>query len=306
MKTIKPFLISAAILLAGLLSFSKISAQPAEKMIKVVVAPDHQDWNYSLGEKVKFKIEVLRNSEPAENVSIRYEVAPETMPAVKKDSLKLKGDEIVVDGGSMKEPGFLRCTVSAFVDGIKYEGMATAAYAREAIKPTTDEPADFTAFWDKAKAENAKIPMDVKLTLLPARCTEKVNVYEANIQNYRIGTRLYGILCVPKKEGKYPAVLKVPGAGVRPYYGDVALAEKGLIVFEIGIHGISVTMDPSVYNDLAKSGLDGYPFYNLDDKDRYFTNGFTWDVSGRSILSFPCLSLTEPTWPSPAEARVVH
>lgn len=81
---------------------------------------------------------------------------------------------------------------------------------------------------------------------------------------------MYGILCVPKKAGKYPAVLKVPGAGVRAYAGDVATAEKGIITFEIGIHCISVIMDPSVYMDLGRSVLDGYPFYNLDDLDRYY------------------------------------
>jgi cephalosporin-C deacetylase-like acetyl esterase len=131
-------------------------------------------------------------------------------------------------------------------------------------------PADFVQFWDKAKADAAKVPMDVKLTLLPDRCTEKVNVYQANVQNYRVGTRLYGILCVPKKAGKYPAVLKVPGAGVRAYGGDVAMAENGIITFEIGIHGISVILDPSVYLDLGKTTLDGYPFFNLDDRDRYY------------------------------------
>jgi cephalosporin-C deacetylase-like acetyl esterase len=29
-------------------------------------------------------------------------------------------------------------------------------------------------------------------------------------------------------------------------------------------------MDPSVYNDLARTTLDGYPFFNLDDRDRYY------------------------------------
>jgi len=75
---------------------------------------------------------------------------------------------------------------------------------------------------------------------------------------------------VPKKAGKYPAVLKVPGAGVRPYGGDIALAENGIITFEIGIHGVSVIMDPSVYLDLGKTTLDGYPYFNLDDRDRYY------------------------------------
>jgi cephalosporin-C deacetylase-like acetyl esterase len=48
------------------------------------------------------------------------------------------------------------------------------------------------------------------------------------------------------------------------------MAENGVITFEIGIHGIPVTMDPSIYLDLGKTVLDGYPFYNLDDRDRYY------------------------------------
>ena len=72
-------------------------------------------------------------------------------------------------------------------------------------------------------------------------------MYEVNIQNYRIGSRLYGILCIPKAPGKYPAVLRVPGAGIRPYNGMIAEAEDGLITLEIGIHGVPVTMDLVIY-----------------------------------------------------------
>lgn len=267
---IKSLFVVSLLVLAGWLNLPEVLAQPVEKFVKVMVAPDHADWTYSVGEKAKFKVTVLKNSEIVKNAVIRYEVGPEMLTPVKTDSLQMKNDEFVIEGGTMAAPGFIRCKVTAYFEGNKYDGLATAGFAPETIKPTTLEPSDFTAFWDKAKAENAKIPMDVKLTLLPDRCTEKVNVYHANIQNFKVGTRLYGILCVPKKEGKYPALLKVPGAGVRPYYGDVAMAENGVIVLEIGIHGIPVTMDPSVYNDMGRSVLDGYPFYNLDDKDRYY------------------------------------
>jgi hypothetical protein len=58
---------------------------------------------------------------------------------------------------------------------------------------------------------------------------------------------------VPKKEAKYLALLTVPGAGVRPYYGNIAMAEKGLITFDIGIHGVPVNMDVSVYNHFQPS-----------------------------------------------------
>jgi cephalosporin-C deacetylase len=251
-------------------SFQLLYAQPLEKFIKISVAPDHTDWNYKVGEPVKFQIVVTKNSEPLLNTVIHYRVGPEMMTPVNSDSVNLKEGKIVIDGGTMKAPGFLRCKVSTWVDGNKYEGIATAGYNPEKIMPTTEVPADFTQFWDKAKADAAKLPMDAQLTLLPDRCTEKVNVYQASFQNVNEGSRLYGILCIPKKEGKYPAILEVPGAGVRPYYGDVTMAENGIITFQIGIHGISVIQPQAIYTDLFKTTLNGYWFFNLDDKDRFY------------------------------------
>ncbi len=265
-KTLGGFILSLLLLIP----VQVINSQPVEKLIKVAVAPDHADWTYKTGENVKFQVSVTQNSEPLKNVFVRYEVGLEMLAPIKRDSAALKDGKLVIDGGTMKTAGFLRCMVSAMVDGRKYESLATAGFSPESIEPTTELPADFIEFWDKAKAEAADIPMDVKTTLLPDRCTEKVNVFHVSIQNYRPGSRIYGILCVPKKEGKYPALLKVPGAGVRPYNGDIAMAENGIIVLEIGIHGISVIMDPSVYTDLGRSTLDGYWFYNLDDRDRYY------------------------------------
>lgn len=244
--------------------------QPVEQLVKVIVAPDHPDWTYKSGETAKFQISVLQNGNPVKDVKVKYQVGLEKLePTLKKEGVVLPKGTLNVEG-SLKTAGFLRCIVEAEIDGKTYKGMATAGYDPLSIKPTVATPADFVEFWDKAKSELATIPMDVKMTLLPERCTEKVNVYHVNIQNARVGSRLYGILCVPKKEGKYPALLKVPGAGVRPYSGDVAMAEKGIITLEIGIHGIPVTMDPTVYTDLGASALNQYYTYNLDNKDRYY------------------------------------
>lgn len=244
--------------------------QPTEKMVKVAVIPDHTDWLYTRGEMVRFKVAVTKNSEPLQNVKIRYEIGPEMLPSLVRDSAVLADGSRMITGGTMKEAGFLRCKVVAEYDGVKYDGLATAAFSPELIKPTTEYPLDFNQFWEKAKSDLATIPMDVKLTLLPDRCTELTNVYQANIQNFRIGSRLYGIVSIPRKPGKYPALLRVPGAGVRGYSGDVALADKGIITFEIGIHGLPVTLDAGIYNDLGRTALDGYPFFNLDDRDKYY------------------------------------
>ena len=245
-------------------------AQPVEQLIKVIVSPDHADWVYASGEQVKFTITVLQNGNTLKNSSLKYELGPEKMEPTKKDSLALANGTLVVDGGTMKEPGFLRCIAIATINNKTYRGLGTAAFDPQLIKPAVINPADFTAYWDQAKAELAKIPIDARMTLLPDRCTENVNVYHVNLQNFRTGARLYGILCMPKKEGKYPAILRVPGAGVRPYNGDIATAEKGFITLEIGIHGVPVNMDLSVYSNLGAGALAGYWNYNLDDKDKYY------------------------------------
>ena len=251
-------------------SFQTLLAQPAEQMIKLVVAPDHADWLYKPGEKVKFTISVLQNGNPVKNAAVKYSIGPEKMDPTKKDSLVLSNGTLTVDAGTMKTTGFLRCIASVDINGKKYTKMATAGFDPLNIQPTVNNPSDFTAFWDKAKNDLANIPIDARMTLIPERCTEKVNVYHVNLQNFRVGARLYGILCMPKKEGKYPALLSVPGAGVRAYYGNVAMAEKGLITFDIGIHGVPVNMDAVVYQNLGAGALNGYQNFNLDDRDRFY------------------------------------
>ncbi len=255
--------------LALLLVVNIALAQPAERFVKVIVAPDRTDWTYKPGEKVKFTISVLKSGNPVKDAVVRYEIGPEKMPATTNETKTLANGTLTLDGGTMKNPGFLRCIAIAEVDGVEYRGLGTAGFGPEQIKPTATDPADFDQFWTKAKDDLAKIPLDAEMTLLPDRCTETVNVYHVNLRNYG-NSRFYGILATPKKEGKYPAILHVPGAGVRPYYGDIENAEKGIITLQIGIHGIPVTMDPEVYDNLRYGALNGYQNFNLDDKDHFY------------------------------------
>ena len=260
-----------AIILVVLVSILRPGfAQPAGQIVKIVIAPDHNNWIYRSGEKVRFTGTVMQYGHPIKNAKLYYEVGPEKMETVKKDSMTLTDGKFVIEGGTMNTAGFLRCIITTEIDGKRYRALATAGFDPETIKPAIENPSDFTKFWDQAKADLAKIPMDAKMILIPERCTETVDVYQVNLQNNRVGARLYGILCVPKKVGKYPAILKVPGAGIRPYYGDVATAEKGIITLERGIHGIPVTLEPDVYFNLSAGGLFGYWNMNLDDRDRYY------------------------------------
>jgi cephalosporin-C deacetylase-like acetyl esterase len=131
-------------------------------------------------------------------------------------------------------------------------------------------PADFESFWQNTIAEARKTALEPTKRLLPERCTKDVNVYEVSFQNMSWGNRTYGILCVPVKEGKYPALLRVPGAGVRPYGGDIYTASQGAITLEIGIHGIPVTMEQGIYDDLNNGALKGYWEFGMDDRDKSY------------------------------------
>ena len=218
---------------------------------------------------LQFVVNVLRSGTLIDNAVIDYEAGPEMYPDVTKKGVTLK-DGTMKWTGSMKTPGFYRLKVTAHVGGKDYVGLCTAGFSPEQLQPATKCPADFDAFWEKALSDARRNALDPHLTLLPDRCTETVNVYEVSFVNDRPQGRIYGILCRPVKPGKYPALLRVPGAGSRPYGGDVWTASQGAIVLEIGIHGIPVTMEQKIYDNLNHGAFEGYWESNLDQPEKNY------------------------------------
>ena len=245
-----------------------MSAQPRRELIQVIVTPDRADWTYEAGEQAEFSITVLRNNVPLNGIEIAYTIQPELVEVWDQGTLILKKGSVSVKAKKFTDPGFLRCTATVNVDGKEYSSYATAGFSPEKIEPTTTLPDDFEEFWNQGREDLARIDINPVMTLMPERCTDKADVFHVQIDN--IEGKIYGILCKPKMEGKYPAILHVPGAGIRPYYGNVAEAEKGFVSFTIGIHGIPVNLDPGVYNDLRQGALRNYWTMNLDDKDRAY------------------------------------
>jgi cephalosporin-C deacetylase-like acetyl esterase len=245
--------------------------------VQVRVSPDHRDWSYQVGEQARFKVTVVADNEPLTDVAITYTVGPELMPASTKTAT-VPLDGLVIEGSSMKLPGFLRCTVMADVAGKKVKGVATAAFSPEKIVPTQIDPADFDAFWQSQKARLAEVPFESRRTLLPEWCTDKLNVYQVSFttlggpEKHPYAARIYGILCEPKAPGKYPAVLKVPGAHIRPYFGEKDLAERGVITLEIGITGIPVNLPKEVYDMLDVGPLNCYWTLNMEDREAFYYN----------------------------------
>lgn len=241
--------------------------------VQVEVTCDHPDWLYTPGEPVKFTVKVVADHAPLAGAKITYSFGPEMMPAEKKTVDAPADGTVVIEGGTMPIPGFLRCIATVERDGRTFRGLATAGFSPEKIKPTQTEPADFDEFWTKAKAELAALPLDPRLTPLPEESNDQIEVFQVSLQN--VGTppsrssRFYGILCVPRGDGPFPAMMVPPGAGIRKLHGQKTWAERGFITLEVGVHGIPVILPEELYASLS-GALGTYQEINLDHRDRYY------------------------------------
>ncbi len=250
------------------------AAQQRVGLLQVLVAPDHADWKYAPGQKPVFHIRAVRDGANAPGLAVTYTIGPEMLEPVIKQTVALPPEGLKVEGITLNVPGLVRCIATIEENGNRYRGLATAAFVPEKIQPTVKEPADFDAFWQAGKEELAKVPVEAERTLLPELSTAKVNVYHVSILTVGPGARgtarVFGLLSVPAKPGKYPALLRVPGAGVHKPGPMVEEAAAGVITLTIGIHGIPLTMDIPVYNRLIEGALNGYWTYGLDNRDRYY------------------------------------
>ena len=264
------------------------AAQVPDSTVRVEVTLDRPDWRYGVGDTAIFRVAVKRAGRDVPGTVVAIATAPERMRAIRVDTVMPSGAGATVKG-SLASPGFLRATATARIDGVTYTGMATAAFSPEKIDASTTAPPDFESFWQKAISDARRTPLEPVMTRRADWSTADVDVYHVSFQNHRAGSRIYGVLSVPSKPGRYPAMLVVPGAGVRPYFPSVSTARRGVIHLAIGIHGIPVDRDSLLYNELRSTALANYSTFGVEDRDSYYYKRvFTGVVrAGDFLFSLP-------------------
>lgn len=236
------------------------------------VGLDRPNWTYRVGEAAAFVVKVDRNPYPAEGVRISYRLGPDMHEGAERTAVVPK-EGLVLPVPAQTQPGFVRCLVTASLDGKPRQALATAAFSPFELRPLQAEPADFDRFWAAQRHDLAAIDPAYRLTPAPALSPPEVEVSYLSFQNVGPGsrtTRIYGVLSVPRGAGPFPAVLQVPGAGVRGYKGTPELAAKGFITLQIGIHGIPVDLPDELYEQLNFGALEGYNRFNLDNPATYY------------------------------------
>ena len=259
------------LLAALLLMLATAAGQPSKQYITVYAEPDHADWVYSCGQPAQFTLYAVKENVRMPLTEIQYSYGPEKLKAEKRGSVTTDKNGVArIKVPGRKVPGFTTVNVSVTYEGKRYTGMTNIGFDPDKIAPTTSLPDDFTQFWENAKAQAAKVPMLTRVRHAPEESDDRVDVYYVRIQSYRVGNYVYGVLSVPKTEGRKPAILRLPGAAVRRFSGIDPLAYEGFVVLNIGVHGIPVDQDPEMYRQLENGAMSGYVLKGIENRDTYY------------------------------------
>ena len=237
-----------------------------------VTVPDHADWIYKTGENAKVEVQFYKYGIPRDG-ELEYSIGTDLLPSDKSGRCQLKNGRATINMGTSRTPGFRDLRLTLKLDGATYRHHVKVGFSPELIRPYTQEPKDFKAYWDKAVADNAKTPLRYTKEYVADMSDEVEDVWLVKLHTDS-RHHLYGYLLVPKgaQPGSCPVVLTPPGAGVktikevttRRYY-----QENGMIRFVTEIHGLRPTLDENDFTDI-RSAFSEYLEMGLDSRDNYY------------------------------------
>jgi len=147
------------------------------------------------------------------------------------------------------------------------EGICTFGWKINEMPLRNTRPADFGDFWKKALAEYREIPLDPRMESDVRRFTgTEIDEYNLNfaalpgnfdpdgckfrsVLSYKIsfagpdGRRVYGWVARPEAEGRFPAMLVLPGAGNGKRPRPLDQARHGYAALDLQVHGNDVDAD---------------------------------------------------------------
>ncbi len=167
--------------------------------------------------------------------------------------------------------GFYKAIVSLKTSVVQKDFLYSFAVKPEQVIAKPDGQKDFMDYWEAAKKELSMVAPKYKLIKLDSLSNGTKNIYL--VEMFSLDNVLVrGFLIIPKKRGKYPAVLQVHGysGGLRP---DQLYSGENMIVFGLNIRGHGVSKDD------FNPGFPGFLVSHLDDKIKYPYRGAYMDCS---------------------------
>lgn len=251
-------------------------------VISVVAAPkiylraNNGKTTMEAGKQLELHLDVTENSERIIGGSIMVTINDSFGPTQFKQVFPLEGKALDWTW-QPPQPGVYIVATSNLKDaegkniapqgGHQREGVA---YAVESLKPQCKEPADFDEFWSKGR--NATKDAPVEMSDLPDNFFKN---HKARLLKVKIGDETFtGVLSIPRKPGRYPAVLSIPGAGPgvgKPWIGGWM---ENTISLTMNVHRYPWTENDAErkqqLNDLTKEKGVQPQYINVTQPEKYY------------------------------------
>lgn len=168
-------------------------------------------------------------------------------------------------------PGFYK--INFMINVSYYDDTTRKAFGikPEVLRSQYQKPADFEAFWHKARLELDKVKPDYKITELTDSGKDNRRVYRVEMTSLG-GIKVVGFLTEPNtknKNKKFAVLLGLPGYQVTlgPMYGD----DPDIAIFTLNIRGSGYS------RDVIDVRRENYILLNLENKDKYVLRGAVMD-----------------------------
>ncbi|MFA6246938.1 MAG: acetylxylan esterase [Mucilaginibacter sp.] len=248
------------------------AAQDDEDGISTVLTPGNK--NAIFDSNAKYTFEVKNPTDAPQTGTVSYLITQhgkklgsgkQNVKLGKKSSAKYD-----FDLPSMKS-GFYK--VDFMVNISDYDDTTRRVFGvkPEEIRSKYAKPADFDAFWQKAKDDLAKVKPNFKVTPMPKMNTDNRKVFLIEMQsldNYTIR----GWMTVPiskDKNRKFSVLLGLPGYQVNllPITG----LDEDLAIITLNVRGQGNSRGP------IDTRRDEFIFYRIEDRDNYVMRGVIMD-----------------------------
>jgi cephalosporin-C deacetylase len=180
------------------------------------------------------------------------------------------GDSCTMSFGFDLEPGFYNCIFSS---GDRVIAQHNIGFEPERIYSPADFRPDFAEFWQRARADLDSISPEFDMIRFPEQDTDKSKAYKVTMRS--VGREsLTGFLMLPKKKGRYPAIINYMGYGSGPAYCDFLPSYDGeFIYFQQNIRGQGLNKETNTHGEWMVENLE-------DIENYYYRNAFMDAVRG--------------------------
>ena len=168
------------------------------------VETDKPDGIYRCGETATFTVRLLSTNALAAAASPRAKLDNFGTSVLTNMPFDVSATGVAFTvSGTLREPGFLRLSLPMTKDGRKDPSVFSVGFEPERIVKGSPSPADFDAFWARARARLAReVPLDARMTKVPERSTAAFDFYRISFATF--GRRVHGYMSVPTDKSKAP------------------------------------------------------------------------------------------------------